>query len=99
MCQKFRDALAAWNTERYVSMRQCAEAFGVPRTSLNDMIREGRTEWRGKGGKRKVFIVEEELIMTKHIVDRLELGVGLILPQIYSPNILNVVFRTDITPF
>ena len=40
MCQKFRDALAAWNTERYVSMRQCAEAFGVPRTSLNDMIRE-----------------------------------------------------------
>ena len=51
MCQKFRDALAAWNTERYVSMRQCAEAFGVPRTSLNDMIREGRTEWRGKGGK------------------------------------------------
>ena len=51
MCQKFRDALAAWNTERYVSMRQCAEAFGVPRTSLNDMIREGRTEWRGKGGE------------------------------------------------
>ena len=51
MCQKFRDALAAWNTGRYVSMRQCAEAFGVPRTSLNDMIREGRTEWRGKGGK------------------------------------------------
>ena len=39
MCQKFRDALAAWNTGRYVSMRQCAEAFGVPRTSLNDMIR------------------------------------------------------------
>ena len=93
------DALAAWNTERYVSMRQCAEAFGVPRTSLNDMIREGRTEWRGKGGKSKVFIVEEELIMTKHIVDRLELGVGLILPQIYSPNILNVVFRTDNTSF
>ena len=99
MCQKFRDALAAWNTGRYVSMRQCAEAFGVPRTSLNDMIREGRTEWRGKGGKSKVFIVEEELIMTKHIVDRLELGVGLILPQIYSPNILNVVFRTDNTSF
>ena len=99
MCQKFRDALAACNAGRYVSMRQCAEAFGVPRTSLNDMIREGRTEWRGKGGKSKVFTVEEELIMTKHIVDRLELGVGLILPQIYSPNILNVVFRTDITPF
>ena len=39
MCQKFHDALAAWNTGRYVSMRQCAEAFGVPRTSLNDMIR------------------------------------------------------------
>ena len=53
MCQKFCDALAAWNTGRYVSMRQCAEAFGVPRTSLNDMIREGRTEWRvgGRGGR------------------------------------------------
>ena len=43
-CQKFRDALAAWNAGRYVSVRQCADAFGVPRTSLNDMIREGRTE-------------------------------------------------------
>ena len=53
----------------------------------------------GEGGKSKVFIVEEELIMTKHIVDRLELGVGLILPQIYSPNILNVVFRTNNTSF
>ena len=53
MYQKFRDALAAWNTERYVSMRQCAEAFGVPRTSLNDMIREGRTEWKGRGGRAR----------------------------------------------
>ena len=71
-CQKFRDALAACNAGRYVSMRQCAEAFGVPRTSLNDMNREGRTVWRGKGGKSKVFTEEEELIIKKHIVDRLE---------------------------
>ena len=44
ICQIFRDALAAWNNGRYVSMRQCTDVFGVPRTSLNDMIREGRTE-------------------------------------------------------
>ena len=37
------------------------------------MNREGRTEWRGKGGKSKVFTEEEELIIKKHIVDRLEL--------------------------
>ena len=73
MCQKFRDALAAWNAGRYASVRQCADAFGVPRTSLNDMIREGRTEWKGRGGKSKVFTEEEELIIKKHIVDRLEL--------------------------
>ena len=52
-CQKFRDALAAWNAGRYVSVRQCADAFGVPRTSLNDMIREGRTEWKGRGGRAR----------------------------------------------
>ena len=53
ICQKFRDALAAWNAGRYVSVRQCADAFGVPRTSLNDMIREGRTEWKGRGGRAR----------------------------------------------
>ena len=44
ICQIFRDALAAWNNGRYVSMSQCTDVFGVPRSSLNDMIREGRTE-------------------------------------------------------
>ena len=55
----------------------------------------------GEGGEEQDVhcTVEEELIMTKYIVDRLELGIGLILPQIYSPNILNVVFRTDNTSF
>ena len=88
--EKFKNAMIAWNSGLYESIRSCAMAFDVPRTSLSDMIHQGRDNWRAPGRHSTVFSGEEEMTIKNYIEMRCELGVGLTINEVEMPMLHNI---------
>ena len=77
-----QEALAAFKNGVYKSRRRCAEAFGIPETTLRRASNTEDFVFKGKGRKSEVMTEEEEKKVKDHIVQRLKLGVGLDLYQV-----------------
>ena len=103
--EKFKNAMIAWNSGLYESIRSCAMAFDVPRTSLSDMIHQGRDNWRAPGRHSTVFSEEEEMTIKNYIEMRCELGVGLTINEVEMLMLHNIsafsyskrIFKPDTT--
>ena len=77
-----QEALAALEDGLFKSRRQCAEAFGIPESTLRRASKTEDFVFRGKGRRNEIMTTEEEEKVKDHIVQRLKLGVGLDLYQV-----------------
>ena len=79
--EKFAAAIKDMKEMKYKSIRSCAKAHGVPRSSLSRFLNDG-TEYVGNGTKLTEFTRQEELRLKDHIVRVLELGFGVTIIEL-----------------
>ena len=77
-----KEALAALEAGLFKSRRQCAEAFGLSEATLRRASNSEDFVFKGQGRKSEAMTEEEEKKVKDHIVQRLQLGVGLDLYQV-----------------
>ena len=79
--EKFAAAIKDMKEMKYKSIRSCAKAHGVPRSSLQRFLNDG-TEYVGIGNKLTEFTRQEELRLKEHIVRVLQLGFGVTVVEL-----------------
>ena len=77
-----QEALAALKDGLFKSRRQCAEAFGIPESTLRRASKTEDFKFKGQGRRNEIMTEEEEKKVKDHIIQRLQLGVGLDLYQV-----------------
>ena len=77
-----KEALAALEAGLFKSRRQCAEAFGLSEATLRRASNSEDFVFKGQGRRSEAMTEEEEKKVRDHIVQRLQLGVGLDLYQV-----------------
>ena len=66
--KRIKTAMVAWATEDYESLRDCAKAFNIPKSTLYDRIKAGPDAHLSRPGKKsKVMTPAEEKRIVDHI--------------------------------
>ena len=74
--ETFRNALKDLHEDKFKSINKCAQAHGVPASTLRDLLRSGQ-DYKGPGRTLTIFTEEEEKKIVKYIRHQCKYGFGL----------------------